>query len=251
MSPTASVRAARHETTNPLSSKRRQASAEYLRDQEHARIRQIRSRARKERNAVCKLQARCTTPSARHLLKQALQTLDLVDRYFLAGELLQARKAPAQLAKWFDFVEQCLESAVKKREFYETMLERYCPTETLLPDCAGHAAKSGRQQRSGARLVGPREKCSSGGELKVQTARRSRGREDDEAIDSRPLIVATDTMSISVRSRAAGVQCMGGSNRSRPKPGSGSNRVSRKTILTGEAQRVPHDSSARFTNRKL
>jgi hypothetical protein len=149
MSPTSSVRAARHpsETINSLSSKRRRASAGYLRDQERARIRQIRSRARRERDLVRKLHARCTVPSARHLLNQALQTINLVDRYFLSTKFLQVRKAPAQFSKWFDFVEECLETAVKKREFYEIMIERYYPTDTFLPDCAGHTAEASRQQR--------------------------------------------------------------------------------------------------------
>jgi hypothetical protein len=70
-----------------------------------------------------------------------------VDRYFLSTKFLQVRKAPAQFSKWFDFVEECLETAVKKREFYEIMIERYYPTDTFLPDCAGRTAEASRQQR--------------------------------------------------------------------------------------------------------
>jgi hypothetical protein len=205
---TTSARAARHETANSLSCR---ASSGYLRHQDRTRIRQIRSRARKERDLICKLHAQCTTPSAGHLLRQALQTVDLVDRYFLSTEFLQVEKAPARLSKWFEFVEECLENAVKKREFYETMLERYYPTETLWPG----QAKAGRQQRSASKLVGSRAGNSSGVHLKVQTARRPRGRGDDKVGDSRPLTIAADAMSISAWSRAAGVRSVGGSSRSR------------------------------------
>jgi len=202
MSPSDLVRAAPHPsvTTNSLSSKRRQASAGYLLDQ-GTRIRQIRSRARKERELVCKLRVRCTAPSARHLLKQALQTVDIVDRYFLSKEFLRERKAPAQLSRWFDFVEQCLEYAVKKREFYESMLERYCPTDTLLLNCQGRAAKAARQPRSafaGATLARSQAENCSSAQLKVQTAGRSCGRGDNEVVDSRLLTVAADAISVRV-----------------------------------------------------
>lgn len=220
MSPSDSVRAAPHpsETMTSLSLKRRRASAGYLRDQERARIRQMRSRARKERELVCKLHVRCTAPSARHLLKQALQTIDIVDQCFLSKEFLQERKAPAQLSKWFDFVEQCLENAVKKREFYEIMLERYYPTDTPLLDCPGHTAKAARQQRSAfpqPRLAGSRATNSSGAQLKVQKARRSRGRGDDDVVDSRPLTVAAQVKSMSVWSGAPSLRSAGGSCRFR------------------------------------
>jgi hypothetical protein len=206
MSPTTSVRAARR-----LSLKRRRTSARYLREQERARIRHLRSRARKERDLVCKLRAQCTTPSARHLLKQALQTVDLVDRYFLSAEFLPERKASAQFSKWFDFVEQCLVNAVKTREFYETMLQRYHLTHTVLSDCAGHKLKATRQQRS--RLAGSRSGNSSGAHSKVQIPRGSRARGDDEVADSQP--PTADALSISVWSRAASVRGADGSN---PKP---------------------------------
>jgi hypothetical protein len=130
-----------------------------------------------------------------------LQTVDIVDRYFLSKELLQERKAPAQLSKWFDFVEQCLENAVKKREFYETMLERYCPTDTVLLNCPGRAAKAVRQQRSafaGATLARSRAENCSSAQLKGQKAGRSRGRGDDKVVDSRPLTVAADAISVRV-----------------------------------------------------
>jgi hypothetical protein len=91
---------------------------------------------------VCKLRAQCTTPSARHLLKQALQTVDLVDRYFLSAEFLPEPKASEQFSKWFDFVEQCLVNAVKTRELYETMLERYCPTDTCFVGLRGAHVES-------------------------------------------------------------------------------------------------------------
>lgn len=179
MSPSDPVRAAPHpsETINSLSSKCRRASAKYLRDREHARIRQVRSRARKERELICKLHVRCAVPSARHLLKQALQTVDLVDRYFLSKDFLQERKGPAQLSKWFDFVELCLENAVKKREFYETMLERYYPTDTCLLHCSGRTARAARQPSTfGSRLAGSRGENFAGAHLKVERRRRSRGR---------------------------------------------------------------------------
>jgi hypothetical protein len=187
MSPATSVRGA-----SRLSSKRRSTSAGYLREQEWARTRQIRSRARKERDLVCKLHAQCTTPSARHLLKQALQMVDLVDRYFLSTEFLQERKTPAQFSKWFDFVEQCLVNVVKTREIYETMLERYYPTDAL--DSVGHPSKARRQQRS--RLAGSRAGNLSGADSKVRTRKRSRLGGDDEVADPRP--PTADAMSISV-----------------------------------------------------
>jgi hypothetical protein len=214
MSPSDPVRAAPHpsETISSLSSKCRRASATYLRDREHARIRQIRSRARKERELICKLHVRCVAPSARHLLKQALQTVDLVDRYFLSKGFLQERKGPAQLSKWFDFVELCLENAVKKREFYETMLERYYP----LLHCSGRTARGARQQSAfGSRLAGSRGETFAGGYLKVEPRRRSRGRGDGEFVDARPLSVAADAMSISPWSSDSRVRSAGGSRRAK------------------------------------
>jgi hypothetical protein len=105
-------------------------------DKERARIQEIRSRARKERELVCKLQVECSTPGARHLLKQALDTFDLVDQFFFCREVLRERRAPAQLSRWLDYAEQCLQTAIKQREFYETMLERYHPTVALLSERA-------------------------------------------------------------------------------------------------------------------
>jgi hypothetical protein len=217
MSPTTSVRAARRP-----SSKRKRTSAGYLREQERIRIRQIRSRARKERNLVCKLRAQCATPSARHLLKQVLQTIDLVDQYFLSAEFLPEQRAPAQFAKWFDYVEQCLVNAVKTRELYETMLERYYPTDILLSDWAGQTSKARPQQRSS--LAGSRAENSSGAHLKAQTARRSRARRDDDVVDPQP----PTAMSIAVWSPVASVRDAGGSS---PKPSCAKNRsnVTRKT----------------------
>jgi hypothetical protein len=237
MSPTTSVRAA-----SRLWSKCRRASASYLSEQERARIRHLRSRARKERDVVCKLRAQCTIPSARHLLKQALQTVDLVDRYFLSAEFLPERKAPAQFSKWFDFVEQCLVNAVKTREFYETMLERYHLTDTVLSNCAVRTLKARRQQRS--RLAGSRAGNSSDAHLEVQTARRSRARGDDEVADSRP--PTADARSISVWSCAASVRGADGSSAKSSCAKSRSNAVPRKTILTREVNEPPAAAPLRF-----
>ena len=242
MSPTTLVRAARR-----LSPKHRRASAGYLSEEERAQLRQMRLRSRKERDLAGKLRAKCTTPSARHLLEQALQTVELVDRYFLSTEFLQERKAPVQFSKWLDFVEQCLGSAVKKREFYETMLERYYPPDTPLPDCAGHTSKVRGQPRS--RLSGSPAGNVSGAHVKVQAVRRSRSRCADEVADSRP--PTADAMSISDRSRTASVRSAGGSSRSGPKPScakGSSNRVSRKTILIREAQRLPRGGTPSSQN---
>jgi hypothetical protein len=197
MSPTTSVRAARRP-----SSKRNRTSAGYLREQQRVRIRQIRLRARKERNLVCKLRAQCATPSARHLLKQVLQTIDLVDQYFLSAEFLPQQRAPAQFAKWFDYVEQCLVNAVKTREFYETMLERYYPTGT-----------------------GSRAENSSGAHLKAQTTRRSLASSDDKVVDSRP----PTATSIAVWSPTEGVWDAGGSSLKPSCAKNRSNGVTRKT----------------------
>jgi hypothetical protein len=141
MSPSASGRSALHPsaTGNSISSKRRDAPTG-SHQKGHARIQQIRARARKERELVRSLQLECNTPGARHLLKQALETFDLVDQFFFCREVLRERRAPAQLSRWLDYAEECLQTAVKQREFYETMLERYRSTATLLPECAALTA---------------------------------------------------------------------------------------------------------------
>ena len=177
MAPSASARSATqpYETRNSLSSKRPDASMEYPRGKERARIQKIRSRARKERESVRNLQVNCSAPSARLLLKQALQTFDLIDQFFFSKEVLRERRAPAQLSRWLDYADECLQAAVKQREFYETMLERYLLADTPLPERAGIAAKPARQQRltsRASRRAGCQSTKPSGSHLKMPRQRQ-------------------------------------------------------------------------------
>jgi hypothetical protein len=156
-------------TGNLISSKRRAASME-CHDKGRARIQQIRSRARNERELVRKLQVECNTPGARHLLKQALETFDLVEQFFFCREVLRERRAPAQLSRWLDYAEECLQNAIKQREFYETMLERYRLTVTLSPECAALTADSAADQGStsrGASFPGRQRAKSPASRLKL------------------------------------------------------------------------------------
>ena len=114
-----------------------------------ARIRQIRRRVREERKLVCELQCHCTTPSAKHFLKQALQTLDLVKNFFLSDEVLRESSAPGEFSRWLNYTEECLQTAIKQREFYEGMLEKYDPAVMLASGHRGVQTAYAARHKSG------------------------------------------------------------------------------------------------------
>ena len=98
---------------------------------------------------MCELQSDCTTPSARHLLKQTLQTLDLVKNFFLSEDALREPSTPGQLSRWLNYTEECLRTAVKQREFYEEMLEKYDPAVMHVPAQRGARRPDVARHRSG------------------------------------------------------------------------------------------------------
>jgi hypothetical protein len=109
----------------------------------------MRCRVREERKLVCELQSDCTTPSARHLLKQTLQTLDLVKNFFLSEEAMREPSTCGQLSRWLNYTEECLQTAVKQREFYEEMLEKYDPAVMHAPGRRGATTADAARHKSG------------------------------------------------------------------------------------------------------
>src|SRR5258708_2607847 len=114
---------------------------------QEARIQKMRSRVQDERRAVRELQGKLTAPSAKHLLRPASYTLDDVEKFFLASKVLSEPRAPAQLARWLDYAEQALETAVAQRKFYEGIVKNTDLPSHLL-DKQSHL-----HRRSGERCV--------------------------------------------------------------------------------------------------
>ena len=96
------------------------------------RVEAIRSRVREERAALSRLDASLTNPQFLELTKIAAHLLDDVEGFFLDARIVEERRTPQAFDWWLSQAEKVLGSAIRQREYVDSILAMFGPNARLI-----------------------------------------------------------------------------------------------------------------------